>query len=47
MHKLMRATVAITMTTLATIAGFAVGEPALGLLGFFGSIAYLKADWSN
>ena len=30
-----------------TIAGFAVGEPVMGLLGLAAAILFLKADWSR
>lgn len=38
---------ALTVVVSATIAGFAVAEPVLGLLALAGSIMFLKADWSR
>lgn len=47
MLNVMRATVAISLIAFATVAGFAVGEPTLGLFALFAAVMFLKADWSR
>jgi hypothetical protein len=43
----MRITMAVLVVVSVTIAGFAVGEPTLGLLGLAAAVMFLKADWSR
>ena len=38
---------AVSTVLSVTIAGFAIGEPTLGLLALAGVILFLKADWSR
>jgi hypothetical protein len=45
--NIMRATVAASLIVFATIGGFAVGEPTLGLFALFAAIMFLKADWGR
>lgn len=45
--NIMRITMAVLVVLSVTIAGFAVGEPTLGLLGLAASVLFLKADWSR
>lgn len=47
MLNVMRATVAVALTAFATVGGFAVGEPTLGLFALFASVMFLKADWGR
>jgi hypothetical protein len=45
--NIMRITMALLCVVSTTIAGFAVGEPVMGLLGLAAAILFLKADWSR
>ena len=45
--NIMRITMALTVVVAVTIAGFAIAEPTLGLLGLGAAILFLKADWSK
>jgi len=45
--NIMRATVAASLIVFATIGGFAVGEPTLGLFALFAAVMFLKADWGR
>jgi hypothetical protein len=47
MLNIMRATVAVSLVAMATVGGFAVGEPTLGLFALFGAVMFLKADWGR
>jgi hypothetical protein len=47
MLNIMRITMALTVVVAVTIAGFAIAEPTLGLLGLGAAILFLKADWSK
>jgi hypothetical protein len=47
MLNVMRITMVTGFTIATTIVGFAVGEPALGLLALLASVLFLNADWSR
>jgi hypothetical protein len=47
MLNIMRITMATAVVVGATIAGFAVAEPTLGLIALFAAIMFLKADWNR